>query len=59
MSQEQAEAVLAVDRKLKEMSGERNSRLWTREALEQSELWSEIRRLASTALAALEEPDKR
>ena len=54
MSEEAAEAVLAVDRKLNEMSGERKASLWTREALERSSYWDEVRQLATVALAALE-----
>ena len=45
------ERVLAVDRKLDEMSGEANASLWEPAALHRSE-WAEVRRLATEALDA-------
>jgi hypothetical protein len=54
LDEQDAEAVLAVDRKLNEMSGGKNRVLWTAEALGREECWSEVRRLASLALKALE-----
>lgn len=45
--------LLALDRKLDEMSGRENAALWTVEALD-SEPWYTVRRIAREALAELE-----
>jgi len=55
IEEEVAEAVLAVDRKLNAISGERHHDLWTRAALKHSEAWAEVRRLAAIALKSLED----
>jgi hypothetical protein len=46
----QREGVRALSRKLDEMSGKQNARLWEPEALRGPE-WAEVRRLARKALA--------
>jgi len=51
---EKAEAIYAVDRKLSAMSGADHADLWTPEALESSDAWADVRRLAARALPAVE-----
>jgi len=46
----QRDALRALDRKLDEMSGEQNARLWEQQALHGPE-WAEVRKLAREALA--------
>jgi hypothetical protein len=53
---EQSEAIVAVDRKLAEMSGTGRAHLWTWGALERSKEWTEVRELASEALSRLNKP---
>jgi hypothetical protein len=50
ISAPQRDRVRALDRKLDEMSGERNAGLWEPQALHGPE-WAEVRRLAREALA--------
>src|SRR6266545_1864459 len=49
--EEQIEAIVALDRKLGQMSGPGRAHLWTWNALERSDEWKEVRALASEALA--------
>lgn len=48
-----AAAIAAVDKQLDAMSGEKNARLWTSEALATTPEWKEVRALAVRALALL------
>ena len=53
----EAQAVLMIDTKFRDMSGEDRADLWTREALAASETWEEIRGLATAALQLLQAAD--
>ena len=58
LTADEAEAIYAVSRKLKSMSGQRNARLWTEEALRESEDWADVRSMAASTLQSLERTAK-
>ena len=52
LTQDELSALRSLDRQLNQMSGEANAENWTIEALQVSDCWEEVRKLASIALAA-------
>ena len=53
LTQQQAEAIDALDQKLNAISGSHNAELWMPDALQNSPHWVEIRRLALIAREAI------
>ncbi|MDE0343749.1 MAG: hypothetical protein OXK82_11400 [Deltaproteobacteria bacterium] len=51
LTQGELSALRSLDRKLDQMSGETNSTSWTVEALQSSDCWKDVRKLAVAALA--------
>ena len=50
LTEDQANAIRSVDRKLDQMSGEENAALWTPQSLQSSPEWAEVRSLAKRAI---------
>ena len=51
LTNDERSALISLDQQLDQMSGEANAGNWTTEALQSSDCWKEVRKLAAMALA--------